>query len=137
MWCEIGKANIRFFCQNYCSLSISMMKATIQKLQRDIQALEITLVNNNNDGNVQSEHLKKKKELCSLLQEQVKGAFIRARYCCIKDMDAPSSYLFSLERKSVQQKQMCHLRRPNGVIKFGQAEIRKNGSQLLYRFIWH
>lgn len=65
--------------------------------------------NNNNDGKVQNEHLNKKKELGSLLQEQVKGALIRARMCSIKDMDAPSSYFFNLEKKSVHQKQMYHL----------------------------
>ncbi len=82
-------------------------------------------MNNNNDGNVQNEHLKKKKELGSLLQEQVKGALIRARICSIKDMDAPSSYFFHLEKKSVQQKQMYHLRRPDGVITSDPVEIRK------------
>lgn len=77
-----------------------MVKTAIQKLHRDIQALENMLMNNNNDGNVQNEHLKKKKELGSLLQEQVKGALIRARICSIKDMDAPSSYFFNLPAKA-------------------------------------
>ncbi len=40
-------------------------------------------------------------------------------------MDAPSSYFFHLEKKSVQQKQMYHLRRPDGVITSDPVEIRK------------
>lgn len=61
MWWEVGKANIRIFCQNYSSHSTSMVKAAIQKLQRDIQALENILVINNNDGKIKNEHLNKKK----------------------------------------------------------------------------
>lgn len=125
MWWEVGKANIRTFCQNYSSHSTSMVKAAVQKLQRDIQSLENILVINKDDGRIKNEHLNKKKELGSLLQEQVKGALIRARICSIKDMDAPSSYFFNLEKKSVQQKQMYHLRRPDGVITSDPLEIRK------------
>ncbi len=44
MWLEVGKANIRIFCQNYSSHSTSMVKKAIQKLQKDIQALENMLV---------------------------------------------------------------------------------------------
>ncbi len=99
MWWEVGKANIRIFCQNYSSHSTSMVKKAIQKLQKDIQALENMLVNNNNDGNVQNEHLKKRRNLDHYYKKQVKGALIRARICSIKDMDAPSSYSFILKRK--------------------------------------
>lgn len=60
--------------------------ATVQRLERDIVKLEKGLMDN--PGTVQKEFLKKKRmEHGSFLQEQTKGAFI-------KDMDAPSSYLF-------------------------------------------
>lgn len=59
---------------------------------------------------------KKRQKLSSLLQEQAKGALIRARCSSIKDMDAPSTFFFSLEKKGIQRKTMCHLRRPDGSI---------------------
>jgi len=45
---------------------------------------------------------KKKKELGTVLQEQVIEALVRSRICSIKDMDAPTSYFFNLEKKTVQ-----------------------------------
>lgn len=87
-----------------------MLKRTVDILQREIEHLEKQIVYNNEV--TQRDGLKKKRqELNLLLQEQVKGALIRSRYCSIKDMDAPSTFFFNLERKSVQRKTMCRLRR--------------------------
>ncbi len=56
-----------------------------------------------NPGTVQKDFLKKKRmELGCFLQERTKRAMIRAKFCSIKDMDAPSSYFFNLEKKNVQ-----------------------------------
>ncbi len=68
---------------------------------------------------------KKRQELSSLLHEQAKGALIRTRYCSIKDMDAPSTFFFNLERKHVQQKMMCHLRRADGSVTSDPTEMRR------------
>lgn len=62
-------------------------------------------------------------ELGSFLQEWKRGAMIRAKFCSIKDMDAPSSYFFNLENKNVQRKQMYHLQRANGTITSDPVEI--------------
>lgn len=61
---------------------------------------------------------KKKEELGYLLQEKVKGALIRSIFCSIKDMDAPSAFFFNLEKKSFQQKQLCHIKHLNGTVIF-------------------
>ncbi len=93
----MGKGNIRLFCQNYAFHTSTMFKTTVQTLQKDIQLLEKHLGSNNE--RIQGDVLKKKKqELSSFLKEQAKGALIRAKFCSIKDMDAPSTFFFNLER---------------------------------------
>ncbi len=52
----------------------------------------------------------------NLLQEQVKNALIRSRFCSVKDMDAPSTCFFKLERNLMQHNPMLHLRCPDGTI---------------------
>ena len=58
----------------------------------------------------------------SFLQDQVKGALIRARIATLTDMDASSAFFFNLERKSAQQKQMFHLRRHSDLESSGDDE---------------
>ncbi len=123
-WWDVGKGNIRLFCQNYAFHTSTIVKTTVQTLQKDIQLLEKHLGSNNE--RIQGDVLnKKKQELSSLLKEQAKGALIRAKFCSIKDMDAPSTFFFNLERNCVRQKQMCHLRRQDGSVTSNPVEMRK------------
>lgn len=46
-WWEVGKTQIRMFCQNYTAHTNSLIKRTIIELERDIEQLEINAVNNN------------------------------------------------------------------------------------------
>ncbi|KAK3508548.1 hypothetical protein QTP70_031935 [Hemibagrus guttatus] len=43
-------------------------------------------------------------------------------------MDSPSTFYFNLEKKGIQQKTMCHLRRPDGSITSDPAEMRRLAS---------
>ncbi|KAK3527705.1 hypothetical protein QTP86_034618, partial [Hemibagrus guttatus] len=43
-------------------------------------------------------------------------------------MDSPSTFFFNLEKKGIQQKTMCHLRRPDGSITSDPAEMRRLAS---------
>ncbi|XDV49743.1 hypothetical protein PO909_018933 [Leuciscus waleckii] len=124
-WWDVGKVNIRMLCQNYSSHIGSVVRDTVKRLQRDIELLEQDIFNNNNELVHDDALQKKNKELGTFLQEQVKTALIRARFCSIKDMDTPSTYFFNLEKKSTTQKQMYHLRRHDGSITTDPAEIRK------------
>jgi len=93
------QVQVRIFCQNYSSHNTARVKFAVKSLEKDIQKMESTIFNNNEPE--QTELLnKKKKELGSLLQQQVKGAIVRARICSIKDMDAPTSFFFNLEKKA-------------------------------------
>lgn len=92
-WWDVGKVNIKMFCQNYAFHSSNMLKATVDALQSDTEFVEKQAVNNNEA--VQCIELKKKRQELSLfLHEQAKVALIRSRYCSIKDMDAPSTFFF-------------------------------------------
>lgn len=111
-----------------------MLKTTVKALQSDIEFVEKQVVNNNEA--VQCIGLnKKRQELSSLLHEQAKGALIRSRYCSIKYMDAPSTFFFNLERKHVQQKMMCHLRRSDGSVTSDPTELRRLAGDFINNYI--
>ncbi len=46
-WWDVGKANIKMFCQNYDFHSSAILKATVKALQMDNEFLEKQIVNNN------------------------------------------------------------------------------------------
>lgn len=46
-WWEVGKTQIRMFCQDYTAHTNSLIKKTIRELERDIEPLEVNVVNNN------------------------------------------------------------------------------------------
>ncbi|KAI4900412.1 hypothetical protein NFI96_009713, partial [Prochilodus magdalenae] len=122
-WWDVGKAQIRAFCQGYSAHAASSVRLAVKKLQRDIEDLEKRIDGNSGEG-LQGVLAVKRQELGSYLQEQVKGALIRARISSIKDVDAPSSYFFNLERKAAQQKQMFFLRHGDGTLTSDPAEMR-------------
>lgn len=98
-WWEVGKAQIRVFCQRYTAHSTAKVKAAIQKLEEEIRQCETHIdVHENQDMLGQ-----KKRELSVLLQERVKGALVRSRFIGLKDMDAPTAFFFNLEKKEARQ----------------------------------
>ena len=61
------------------------------------------------------------------LQERVKGALVRARFTTVRDMDAPTSFSFNLEKSVSRKKQMVCLRLPDGkTTATNQVEIRRH-----------
>ena len=95
------------------------IRAAIQNLEQDIQIIESSLLCNNNPD--KTTLYNKRQELAVLLQEKFKGAMSRARFVSLKDMDAPSSFFFNLEKYVSLRKQMACLRLPDGRITTPQA----------------
>ncbi len=124
-WWVVGKVQIKVFCQNVSAYNFMNVKRTIQSLQKEIAILEEDLINNKGVLSNGINLNEKRKELGTLLQERVKGALVRSRFCSIKDMDAPTAYFFNLEKKTVQYKHMDHLRCPNGNLTANPVEMRK------------
>ncbi|XP_060926023.1 NLR family CARD domain-containing protein 3-like [Limanda limanda] len=91
----------------------------MEQLEADIKELESVPTN--------TETLKtKKQQLNSFLQEKAKGALVRARFQKLKDIDAPTTFFFNLERSVAQGKQMVGLRLPDGNITAEPAEMRRH-----------
>lgn len=66
----------------------------------------------------------KKKALASLFHKKAKGALIRARFALLREMDAPSSFFFNLEKKEIEKKWMLHLKDVNGNVISDPNEMR-------------
>ena len=66
----------------------------------------------------------KQKELSTFLHERVKGAFVRARFTSAREMDAPTSFFFSLKKSVVPTKQMVCPPFPDGTLTTDQREMR-------------
>ncbi|XP_034003922.1 NACHT, LRR and PYD domains-containing protein 3-like [Trematomus bernacchii] len=58
--------------------------------------------------------------------EKAKGALIRARFTSMRDIDAPTTFFFNLERSVGQRKQMVCLRLPDGQVTSEPAETRRH-----------
>lgn len=67
----------------------------------------------------------RKSALTSLLQVQDKGALIRSRFLSVRDMDAPTTYFFNLEKDSKEQSIMHCLTFPDGSKTSDPKKMRK------------
>ena len=124
-WWDVGKAQVRVFCQQYTSHSTAKINAEVMKLEASISSIEEVL-NRDSDPSLGQVLKKKKLELSSFLNERVKGALIRCRFLQLKDMDAPSSFFFNLERSVAQRKQMTCLQLPGGRVTTSPGEMRSH-----------
>lgn len=122
-WWEVGKTQIKVFCQNFSYNTTVCVKKKIEELEKEIIGMENVM--DVNVLGVSNDLRNKKLELRSILEERAKGALIRARISSIKDMDSPTSYFFNLERKVAQQKCVLHLRKENGTLTSNPTEMRK------------
>ena len=123
-WWEVGKAQIRVFCQQYTSFSTVHIRETIQVLENTIREIECGF--KTSDEMVSNQWQKKRQELSSMMQERVKGAMVRARFTNIKDMDAPSSFFFNLEKAAATGKQMTGFQLPDGSVTSDSVGMRNH-----------
>ena len=122
-WWEVGKVQIKVFCQQYAAHTAATQKNTMERLEEEIKLIEKDMINRGDPSN--ATQLGRKTHCLALhLQQKAKGALIGARISTLKDMDAPTSYFFKLERKIKTQNLMLHLKRPNGDITTDTIEMR-------------
>lgn len=100
------------------------LNTAVRELESKILLLEESL---NSDFKEQTlENLKEQKlALGSLLKERVKGAIVRSRFMELRDMDAPTSFFFNLERKRADSRQLCCIRTPGGKELHTREEISR------------
>ncbi|MBN3281143.1 YTX2 protein, partial [Polyodon spathula] len=123
-WWDIGKIQIKCFCQQYTINATRSLNTAVRELESKILLLEERL---NSEFKEQTlENLKEQKiALGSLLKERVKGAIVRSRFMELRDMDAPTSFFFNLERKRADSRQLCCIRTPGGKELHTREEISR------------
>ena len=94
----MGKVQIRLFCQQYTALSSSEARRVLGELESCISEMEVEIMGQGNVG-LQANLAELRRDLGSFFQVKAKGALIRARFSMLKEMDAPSSFFFGLERR--------------------------------------
>lgn len=121
-WWDIGKAQIKTFCQQYTTHSTRALKEKMKSLEKDIlgQSSEST---HNNSSFIDSV-ARDKILLKSLLEERGKTALVRTRFAQLNDMDAPTVFFFGLEKKSREQKIFHQLKMPCGGVTTDRQEIQ-------------
>jgi len=123
-WWELGKTQIKIFCQQFSSFSTIKTKQKISELEKEIAQITSNMVQQ--PDTVMAENLcEKRVSLKSLLQVQTKGALIRSRFLSVNDMDAPTAYFFNLEKVSKKQSVMHCLTSPDGSKTSDPKKMRK------------
>ncbi len=123
-WWDIGKVQIRVFCQQYSSFSKRTLKTRIQDLEAEISDIEEKMMARNG-SQLDTALSEKKLQLNNILYDKVKGALVRARFIQNKDIDGPTKFFFNLERKTNQGKSMVGLKQDDGVITYDSYEMRR------------
>ncbi len=112
-WWDIGKVQIQKLCNQYTFNVTRDMVQSIRRLEMDI--VELQTLNGATANQNQLQALKRKtKTLADLLGTRSQGALIRSRFQSISEMDAPSKFFFSLERKNGQRKSIQCLKSEDG-----------------------
>ncbi len=121
-WWDVGKVQIKIFCQQFSYNNTVIVKREIERLDKgsDMEnLLDLNTLGETNDLN------KKRLELKTLLDERAKGALVRARISSIKEMDAPTKFFLNLERKVAKKKNLLYLRKDNATVTSDPIEMRK------------
>ncbi|KAI4877207.1 hypothetical protein NFI96_007832 [Prochilodus magdalenae] len=122
-WWEVGKSQIRTFCQDFTSYSTATLRTAIQALELDIARIHDLLINQSASG-LQMDLASKQKELAAILHEKAKGAFVRSRYLSMNDMDAPTVFFFDLEWSTAGHQALVSLRQVDGSVTMDPVELR-------------
>lgn len=127
-WWDVGKVQIRQLCQQYTVSVTRGINESMRSLEKDILELQQALESTSNSRLV--EDLKGKKALLiDLLDTKAQGALTRSRFQSLSQVDAPTKYFFSLEKKQGQSKLIHCLRAEDGRELQETGEIRRRAVQ--------
>ena len=122
-WWDLGKVQIRLFCQQYTANSTRAVKIKLEALEQEI--LFITAKASGRDMAGFETYLNQNKlQLRSLLEDRGEGALVRARYLLYADMDGPTKFFFGLEKRTSKTENMQCLKLPGGRETTDSADIR-------------
>lgn len=127
-WWDIGKVRIRQLCQQYTLNVTRDLTFNLKTLEADIIKLQNSLGNADNDDCIEKLKLKKI-QLKDLVERRAQGALVRSRFRNASEMDAPSRYFFSLEKKNGQKRLIQALRSESGSLLTETPDIRKRATE--------
>ena len=121
-WWDIGKVQIKVFCQQYTARNTSSLKSRVDFLEQEILKSSRGTV-----GDGAAEDLERNQLLLrNLMEERGRGALVRARYVQLNDMDAPTAFFFGLEKQSRERKALNCLKLLDGRVTSDEQEIRSS-----------
>lgn len=121
-WWDIGKIQIKIFCQQYTENATGSLNDSMEKLEVEILGLYKDLESQPNSRLL--EDLKyKKQSLVDLLDMKVQGALVRARFQGLTEVDKPTKFFFGLEKKAAKSRVIHCLKTPAGQVVEDPVEI--------------
>ncbi|KAI4898270.1 hypothetical protein NFI96_030780 [Prochilodus magdalenae] len=123
-WWDVGKAQIRIFCQDFTSFSTSKLRYAIGELERDIMKIHDLMINRN-VSDLRATLVMKLQDLSDLLQEKAKRALVGSRFVSVQDMDAPTAFFFNLEKSSHKHESLVSVRKDDGTVKADSAKVKR------------
>ncbi len=130
-----GKVEVKLLCQQY-TFSVSRdITRLMKKLESEIMEAQGLVEATGEGGHIET-FKTKTSLLADLLGIKAQGALVRSRYQNLTQMDAPSKFFFSLEKKHGQSRYIHSLRSENGQELTKVSDIRKRAVQFydkLYR----
>ncbi len=111
-WWDIGKVQIQKLCNQYTFNVTRDMVQSIRRLEMDI--VELQTLNGATANQNQLQALKKNKNTSRSIRYEVSGGVDQIQISEYSEMDAPSKFFFSLERKNGQRKSIQCLKSEDG-----------------------
>lgn len=97
-WWDFGKVQIKQLCQQYTCNVTKELNNSMKALETEIIKLQ-NLADSTSNQNYTEMISNRKTQLADLLGLKTQGALIRSCFLSIEQMDAPSKFFFSLEKK--------------------------------------
>lgn len=111
-WWDFGKIQIKQFTQQYTHNVTKELARSLELFEREMLESQ-NLAHSTGEVRHMEDCSKKKAQLADLLGYKTQGALVRSRFQIIDQMDAPSKYFFSLEKKNGQRRFIYALRSEN------------------------
>ncbi|KAK3526474.1 hypothetical protein QTP70_029652, partial [Hemibagrus guttatus] len=123
-WWDHGKVLIQQLCQQYTANVTRDITKSLRELEIEIVELQTLSESTGDRGHF--ENLKAKKALMmGLLGTKTQGALVRSRFKGANEMDAPSQFLFGLEKKNGRSRFMHTLHTKDGRHITNSNDIRR------------
>lgn len=123
-WWDFGKIQIKMLCQQYTRNITKETVKSIDILEKEILKLQDMAQSGRNQTYIDSLFFKKT-ALSDLQELKAQGALVRSRFRNLQQMDVPSKFFFSLERRNGQKRFIHSLISETGSLLSDPKEIRE------------